>query len=210
MTGALQDAAAGNACAGHNHWVVFYRDELSLRGNVAAYVASALRSGRPALVIARPAVVEDVRLEMHRQHVQGIPFGSGRGELVVADAAETLARFCPDGEPDHGKFVEVVGKMIDALSSSGKPVAAYGEMVALLCSRGHYDGAVKLEAYWNELLAGRKASLYCAYGTPLFGTAKGKSFLGRLRDAHSISYEQQGPSGMPQWPHAEQSLATAG
>ena len=171
-----------------SHAVLFYQDEAVVTENVAAYVGSALRRGEPALVIAKPALRKHVALEVHRQHVQGPPFGSRRGMFVTMDAGETLAKFCIEGKPDAGRFREVLGSVLDYLSGPGKRVAAYGEMVGLLCERGQYADAVRLEAMWNELLETANASLFCGYAKALFESADAAPFGAEIRAAHAQVY----------------------
>jgi hypothetical protein len=171
------------------HSVLFYRDEETLRERVAAHVAAALRDGEPALVIAKPALRAALSIELHRQHVQGTPFGPERGSVVWLDAEATLDQFCVDGAVDPARFHEVVGGAIARLSQGGMRVAAYGEMVGVLCERGHYAEAIRLEALWNDLLATAHASLCCGYAEALFDSAAGRRFRGEIRDLHLHVYE---------------------
>jgi hypothetical protein len=54
-------------------------------------------------------------------------------------------------------FRSVVGRLMSKAARSGRPVRAYGEMVALLWDAGHLDAAIDVELLWNELLAGAAA-----------------------------------------------------
>jgi hypothetical protein len=179
-----------------SHYVHFYQDVDGVRRKVAAFLALALRTGGPAVVIAKPTLAQQLRIEMHRQHVQGIPFGAERGELIVLDAEETLDSFCVDGEPVAARFKAVVGKLIAKLAQQGKGVAAYGEMVAVLCERGNFAAAVKLEKMWNELLAKYHVALYCAYPRSLFSQPAGARFFEKVAQAHSqVIDERQAIAG---------------
>jgi hypothetical protein len=173
------------------HAVLFYKDEGSLRDSVSGYIGAALRAGEPALVIAKPALLQQVRIELHRQHVQSAPFGPDRGSFVALDAEDTLRRICVGGSPDEALFQNVVGGALERLSEPGKQVAAYGEMVGLLCERGRYADAIQLEALWNDLLARSKATLYCGYARQLFDAPVGRPFYEKIRAAHSTSFEDE-------------------
>jgi hypothetical protein len=178
-----------SSCA-HPHFVLFYRDEVAAQNTISSYLAKALRAGEPALVIARPALMLQVRTELHRQHVQGVPFGPQRGQLVELDAAETLKKICVGGKPDAEAFEQVIGGALHELTgTTGQRVAAYGEMVRLLCERGQYADAVHLEKLWNTLLARARASLFCGYPRRLFQAAATKGFMDEIRAAHSHIYE---------------------
>jgi hypothetical protein len=177
------------SCA-HPHFVLFYRDEAAAQNSISTYLATALRGGEPALVIAKPKLLLQVRTELHRQHVQGIPFGPERGRLVEMDAADTLKKISVGGKPDAEHFERVVGGALAGLSlAKGQKVAAYGEMVGLLCERGQYADAVHLEKLWNALLAKAQASLFCGYPQRLFQSSASKGFMDQIRAAHTHSYE---------------------
>lgn len=172
-----------------SHGVLFYQDESLLFGGVARHVAAALRAGEPALVLARPGLLREVTIELHRQHVQGVPFGPERGTLVALDAEDTLARICIADRPDAARFDEVIGAAVRNLAAEGRRLAAYGELVGVLCARGQYEDAVRLEAMWNELLASVDASLLCGYARALFTAPDTHAFADAIRAAHTEVHE---------------------
>ena len=179
------------------HAVLFYKDDAWLREQVNRHVLEALHSGRPAIVIAKPALLQELKIAIHREHVQGAPFGPQRGALVTLDAEETLALICVDGRPDAGRFMSVVGEPVRELSANGQ-AAAYGEMVGILCERGQYADAIELEQYWNDLLTSCDASLYCGYHDRLFRSPESRDFYRQVRGAHDAVRED---------PHAFAALA---
>ena len=83
--------------------------------------------------------------------------------MVSLDAAATLAQFTRDGCVDRDAFFEVIGPLMRTAAATGRPVCAYGEMVALLWEAGDVIGAIELETLWNELATEVPFSLYCAY-----------------------------------------------
>jgi anti-sigma regulatory factor (Ser/Thr protein kinase) len=85
------------------------------------------------------------------------------GLLVLLDAAATLDRFMADGRIDRNAFHEVIGGVIRDAVATGRPVRAYGEMVALLWESGDVLGAIELETLWNELAGELPFCLLCAY-----------------------------------------------
>ena len=167
------------------HTALFYRDEAALRDSISPHIAAALRSGAPVLVIAKPAMRQECALELHRQHVQGAPFGSKRGPFVTLDAEETLARFCENGKPSAALFHQVVGKVVRELAHDGRYVTAYGEMVNILCERGQFADAIRLEEMWNELLALEGGRLFCGYASRLFDTPAAQPFRQAIHAAHT-------------------------
>jgi anti-sigma regulatory factor (Ser/Thr protein kinase) len=85
------------------------------------------------------------------------------GSLLLLDAAATLEQFMHDGQIDRNAFFAEIGGVIRDAGRTGRPVRAYGEMVALLWDAGDVLAAIDLEALWNELSGELPFSLYCAY-----------------------------------------------
>jgi hypothetical protein len=64
---------------------------------------------------------------------------------------------------DGRAFDRVIGSLIRRAAATGRPVRAYGELVALLWDDGLVNEAVQLEALWNELGDEYPFSLFCGY-----------------------------------------------
>lgn len=138
-----------------DHIVQTYQDPAFLAEAVAEYLGTGLRRGETAIVIARP---------QHAARFQEkIGAAAERGQLVVLDAEETLARFMANGMPQWNAFHEVIGGLIAQVRLQYPAVRAYGEMVDILWQQGNRDAAIRLEEYWNELTRLQTFSLFCAY-----------------------------------------------
>jgi anti-sigma regulatory factor (Ser/Thr protein kinase) len=131
-----------------HHVVQFYETDAELVARAGEY----LRGAEAAVVVAT---------EAHRAAFAAeLP---DRADVVWLDAAQALERLTRDGDPDAAAFDDVVGSLIRAQAAGGRPVRAFGEMVALLWDRGDVAGALELETLWNGLMAAVPFSLYCAY-----------------------------------------------
>jgi anti-sigma regulatory factor (Ser/Thr protein kinase) len=139
-----------------DHVVQFYERDAELVACVGAYLSDAAGDGAVGVVIATTA---------HRTAFEGYLRDDGRdeGTLVWLDAAATMARFMRDGSVDREAFFEVIGGIVRDAAAPGRPVCAYGEMVALLWEAGDVIAAIELESLWNELATQVPFSLYCAY-----------------------------------------------
>ena len=116
-------------------------DEL-LADHVSRYLGEGLRRGDGLLVIATPAHTASITTRLIRDGGD-VAAATRAGQLVVLDAAETLASFMIDGKPSRPHFEQVVGKAIDALRERlghGR-VRAFGEMVGLLWCAGQVPAA---------------------------------------------------------------------
>ena len=76
----------------HYHAVQFYKDETSLAGTVAQFLADGLSMGQPGLVIATPSHTETIVRELA---ARGLNVDELRttGELQFFDAQKMLASF---------------------------------------------------------------------------------------------------------------------
>ena len=149
-----------------SHTVQFYREDAFLLDEISRFIGTALGAGDAALVIA----TEDHREGLiQRLKSKGLNTAMAikQGRFVLLDAAETLAKFMRDGQPDPNDFSEVVGRTITQIKGNagdGEPrVAAFGEMVALLWMEGNGAAAIQLEQLWNDLAKTHSFSLRCAY-----------------------------------------------
>lgn len=138
-----------------DHIVQTYQDPAFLADAVAEYLGAGLRRGEAAIVIARPQHVAQFREKL------GTP--GERGQLIILDAEETLARFMADGMPQWNAFHEAIGGLIAQVRLQYPAVRAYGEMVDILWQEGKREAAIRLEEFWNELTRLQTFSLFCAY-----------------------------------------------
>jgi signal transduction histidine kinase len=150
------------------HFVQFYEADAYLEQAVAEYVGEGLRRGGSGIVIAT---------DQHRAGIEARIAADGvdlagsiaDGRYVSLGAAETLDLFMVDGRPDRERYRAVIRPVVRVAGRGGRPVRAFGEMVALLVAEGNSAAALALETLWNELQAELDFSLFCAY--PLHGLA---------------------------------------
>jgi hypothetical protein len=157
-----------------DHFVQFYDTDAHLVECLGSFIASGLRRGETVLCIAdaahRAAVARHLAVE-----------GDLAGALehhryIPCDAEEVLARFMVAGGPDEGLFRAVVEELLERPRAEGRPVRAFGEMVAMLRGRGEALAAETLEDLWNRVLDEHGLTLYCAYPRSQFGDRRGREF----------------------------------
>jgi PAS domain S-box-containing protein len=166
--GAIQIPAAtpaGDAVA-HGHTVQFYSEDRFLLEELGHFIGAALAAGSSAVIIATPAHEDSLS---HRLMAQGVDLAQAivAGRYVVLDAAETLSRFMVHGQPDPGRFSEIMAGIIARAASAAQDenhrVVAFGEMVALLWAEGKSEAAIQLEKLWNQAAKAYSFALRCAY-----------------------------------------------
>jgi MEDS: MEthanogen/methylotroph, DcmR Sensory domain len=158
-------AGTENLNAGQ-HVVQFYGHDGELAERVSGYLLGALIGEGVAIVIATP----EHRGEFESRLTQaGADLAAARdgGRYLTLDAAETLREIlagAPDGPAlDRATFYRVIGTLIEQAAADGRPVLAYGELVALLWDDGLVNAAAQLEGLWDELGRKRPFSLFCGY-----------------------------------------------
>jgi hypothetical protein len=151
----------GTVVAGNDHIVHFYEHDSELCRTVGSYLADGAETGAVAIVIATEAHRRRFGVELEAAGID-VAQASDDGTFVSLDAAVTMASFMPDGRIDGDAFRRVIGGVVQEAVQMGRPVRAYGEMVALLWDAGDVLAAIELEKLWNELGCDLEFSLLCA------------------------------------------------
>ncbi|HEX5919656.1 MAG TPA: MEDS domain-containing protein [Nocardioides sp.] len=175
------------------HEVTAYDDAAALARRVADLVVESLREQVRVVTVSRPA---------HRDAVdqllaaRGVDADRARrdGHLTTLDADESMARIMVDGHPDADRFA---GFVADLVPAGGRPVSAFGEMVALLWERGEVVAALELESLWNAVLARHPVRLLCAYPAALLadGELGDVATMCGLHDGVTLAGPHPGPGG---------------
>jgi hypothetical protein len=154
---------AENLNAGR-HVVQFYGRDEELTERVTDYLLGALASGGVAIVIATPEHRREFEIRLEQA---GVDLATARddGSYLARDAAQTLSDLMAADKLDGAAFDRVIGTVIAAAGAGGRPVRAFGEMVALLWDDGLVSDAVRLETMWEELGGKHPFSLFCGYRT---------------------------------------------
>ncbi len=137
------------------HVVQFCGHDRELAGRVSEYLRGALGDGGVAIVIATP----EHRSQFEARLAQaGADLAAARadGTYLTLDARETLREILDGASPagavlDRAAFDRVIGSVVRQAVSSGRPVRAYGDLIALLWDDGLVNAAAQLEALWDEL-----------------------------------------------------------
>lgn len=145
-----------------DHVVQIYECEDAFLGVLESFVVDGLNAGEAVVLIMTP---EHAALMPQRLAAAGVDEEAERraGNYLVLDAASTLAKFTTDGWPDEDDFRATVTDVLRSVNASERKVRAFGEMVAVLWSKGHNAATVRLERLWHDLTAKERFSLFCAY-----------------------------------------------
>ncbi|HEX5470614.1 MAG TPA: MEDS domain-containing protein, partial [Lacipirellulaceae bacterium] len=144
------------------HFVQFYETEQFLIESVTDFVRAAWQQGDCSLIAATAEHRSALERALFARGIDVAEAAAG-GRYIGLDAVETLAQFMIGRCPDPRKFDATVGSIVRSVNERGLHVRVFGEMVALLCSDGNREGAIRLEQLWNTLAKTQDFTLYCAY-----------------------------------------------
>jgi hypothetical protein len=159
-------AGTENLNAG-DHVVQFYGHDAQLAERVSGYLLGALEDGGVAIVIAMPEHRGEFEARL-KQAGADLAGARDDGTYLTLDAAGILRELMGDASPDRqtldsAAFDRVIGTLIRQAAADGRPVRAYGELVALLWDDGLVNAAAQLEALWDQLNRRHPFSLFCGY-----------------------------------------------
>jgi hypothetical protein len=165
------------------HTVQLYSDAGFLASAVSHYAATGLRRGEAVIIVATPEHRQDFTERLRAAGIN-LEAACSTRQLIVLDAAETLARCVQHGKPEWSCFEPVIGSLLDQLGGFPR-VRAYGEMVNLFWENGDLSNAIRLEELWNELGQNREFALHCAYAMDNFQSGNGCHALCDVNHTHT-------------------------
>jgi hypothetical protein len=145
-----------------DHLVQIYDEDAVFLDALEGFIAGGLRRGDAAIVIATPRHRASLDRRLRAQELD-IDAAIAEDRYQVLDAERTLSQFMRDGWPDEDLFNACVRRILDRARIHGRPVRAFGEMVALLWAQGHSGATVRLEHLWHALCRTEAFALFCAY-----------------------------------------------
>jgi hypothetical protein len=168
------------------HAVQILGDADRLTEALSRYVGAGLRSGAPAVIIARPGHWRSLVRELEGGGWDP-PALQRERFLNYRDAEETLQKVMRDGSPQPEGFARVVGGLLDEVAAlfPGQTIRAFGEMVDILWARGEERGALAVEELWNELARTRGFALLCGYHLDIFDLDVQREALPKIFRTHS-------------------------
>lgn len=148
------------------HSVHFYEHDGEMIDRLRGIVVSALATGNAVLIVATAEHRRELTNSLHHNWTNWAA-ARDEGRFLMVDAQETLDHFMVEGKPNRQLFRTAVGNLIRdcrfTARSANRGLTAFGEMVSILWKDGNREGALQLEALWNELLSDGTFHLHCAY-----------------------------------------------
>jgi DNA-binding NarL/FixJ family response regulator len=183
-----------NVGAPVRHEALFYSEDAVLVNRVAGFIAPALRSDNPAIVVATESHREALtrRLKEDGLDLEG---AIQKGKYISLDATETLSRLLVNGSIDRVRFInhatELLKSASNAMNNRRPRIALFGEGVGLLWAEGNTDAARNIEEVWNALLRTHgHVDLLCAFSLSAFYGEARKDVYESICKEHSAVHVQ--------------------
>jgi hypothetical protein len=150
------------------HVVQIYGDDRVFLDGLEGYVDNGLRRGEAVVVIATATHLHGLEQRLRGRGVD-VDQARAQNRYVARLADDVLESFMEGDWPDDARFTTAVRGLISAARGpSNRKVRAFGEMVAILWSRGQHAATIHLELLWSRLCAAEKFPVYCAYPRDTF------------------------------------------
>jgi hypothetical protein len=170
------------------HSVHIYDEHSGLIKRLCGVVSSGLKVGNAVLIVATALHRDQLVKELLDAGVN-VPQHAREGRFSMYHAAETLATFMLNSRPDRTLFMQSVGSLLDharhKARSKDQGLTVFGEMVAVLWEQGNKQGALELEALWNEVLSSSAFHLHCAYPRRSFMDTADQAAIAEVCNIHS-------------------------
>ncbi|HUO45052.1 MAG TPA: MEDS domain-containing protein [Burkholderiales bacterium] len=151
------------------HVVQIYKSDEQFIACLEAFVAEGLEQNECVIVIATRSHLSALE---HGLRKRGCDLDHSNDQYIAFDAHETLARLVPGKSPDEACLEKFMVELFARIR--GRQIRAFGEMVAILWSRGDYETTLLLEQLWDKIARREKFPIFCAYPA--------SSFSGKLEE----------------------------
>jgi hypothetical protein len=150
-----------------DHILQIYEDEKILLDTLEGFAGSGILAGDSVIIIATSEHLAELKNRLISQHFDVDSLILTR-QYVPLNASDLLSAFMVQDWPHDKKFNTAVKALFSDVSQSGRPIRAFGEMVALLWCEGLKGATVHLEHLWNNFREKNQFCLFCAYPATAF------------------------------------------
>lgn len=146
------------------HSVQIYENDEVFFNALSSFVAEGIEAGDGVIVIVTRDHLQILERRLQARQI-AVPAAKKNGQFIACDAHEVLKEFLVDGWPDKELFEKTVNDLLEKARGreNQRRVRAFGELVALMWSKGYNGATVNLEHLWDSLCQSKGFSLFCAY-----------------------------------------------
>lgn len=193
--GGLKGTELGESTNGYipSHEAQFCSDDAVFLESFTRFIATSLRAGKAVVVLVSESHRHGI---LQRLKAQGLEVGAAieTGNLILLDAAETLAKFMVDGMPDQARLLDIVNGLIKtaahAAGTERPRIAACGECAPTLWAEGKLDAAIRLEQLWDQVVKTYEFDTLCGYALSSFQGDKDEQVFQSICAEHSAVHSR--------------------
>lgn len=145
-----------------DHVVQIYESDNAFIEVLAGYVGGGINAGDAMVLVATEAHLQALENTLRSLGIR-IDDLVAENRYNVFSAEQTLDKFMVKGWPDQQLFTKTITDILGQVKKPGRKIRVFGEMVALLWSKGLYAATVQLEHLWNKFCEQEDFCLFCAY-----------------------------------------------
>ncbi|HEY6971210.1 MAG TPA: response regulator [Candidatus Angelobacter sp.] len=170
------------------HEVEFYSDEAAFVTGLARLIASVLKAGHIAILVASVVHRTDV---LHKLRADGVDIDSALkdGRCIEIDSVDALARLMVDGRPDPVRCANLIGDVVSTArkqqQTNGSRIVFCGECAPILLTQGNTEGTVQMEHLWDEITRKNDVDTLCTYLWSAFPHNQDTSLFQRICAEHT-------------------------
>jgi signal transduction histidine kinase/ActR/RegA family two-component response regulator len=146
----------------NEHIVQFYEDDNFLLDSVSQFLKTGFDRGEAAIVAASGSHLEGLHPLLTSSGVD-VSSLTDSGQYLPLNAEETLDHLVVEGRVSETRFNDLMKGRLERVTSGGRPLRVFGELVALLSAAGNHEAALDLERLWHNLKRSHPFLLFCAY-----------------------------------------------
>ena len=157
--------ATARSTSSPRHTAAFHAKDAALADEYVRFAEHALGRGRPVVVVAPRAALENVHARLEARGVK-VDRAIDDRQYQAVDIEPELSRLMPEGRYDRERFRESAeGILRDARTRavSGVHPAVCGEIAPHVWKQGRSDLAIDIERVWDEAVTSFGADLLCGY-----------------------------------------------
>lgn len=166
-----------------DHILQIYENDKEFLDTLECFVTGGLHAGEAVIIIATDEHLAELNDRLRRGGFDLFSL-TLHDQYIPLSAEETLAQFMINGWPDENLFHYLLTNLLLRARKRDRKVRAFGEMVALLWSKGFNGATVHLEHLWTRFCESEEFSLFCAYPKSGF-TENANESIARICQCHS-------------------------
>jgi len=175
------------------HEILFYSDDVVLLDSLTRFIATALRAGNPAIVIATKSHLDCLHQALKAEGLD-VDGASQQGTYIALDEAHSFYAIMVDGLPVPARFFATLGGLMEAATKAASAehprVSFCGEGIGLLWAEGKTDAAIRLEQLCNDLAKKHEIDMLCLYPSSSSDGKEDQDSFKRVCEEHSAVHSR--------------------